>query len=219
MVINSKVLKTAGLQYLRFEKQCPFVCTEGGNFNADVLGATDDYSIELEVKISKQDLLQDNKKPKHTIYKSLPKDKIDYIPNYFYYLVPYSLQLDAENVCLGTPYGVIVCDSDTLTGIKVIKKAQIIHNMKPTEVFKKMMLLRMSSELVNFHINFERIMNKIDSGFKETREYILHMDNKLFKNTEIQDKVDFTLATKSVDTNHIEDNNTIDTLKNFLEGD
>lgn len=216
MGLNAKDLKTFGIQYLRFGGLgCYIVCTEAGEFHSDVFGINNNSSFELEVKISKSDLLNDVKKPKHSIYKSLDLKYINNIPNYFYYLIPYSLRIDAENVCLGTPYGIILSDTDRLVEGKfsVCKKASPIHAQPPTEELKKTILFRMSSELANYHLNFEKIIKQINIGFTDTINYLNKLDSFIFKDTPVLEKQEIILTDNK---EKIKVENNLESFKDFL---
>lgn len=185
MGLNSKDLKAFAIQWLRFGKQCHICATEAGEFHSDAFGITDDFSIEIEVKISRSDLMNDFKKPKHGLYKALDSKNHRFfnIPNYFYYLIPYSLQFDAESLCKGTPYGIILSDTNQLSEGKftVCKSPRMIHTNKPTEKLKKVVLFRMASELANYHLNFEKIIKQIEIGFNDTRKHLETLDSFTFK--------------------------------------
>ena len=69
---KSKRLKILALCWLRYDKQMPLVATEAGYWNGDVMGIDEDTCIEIEVKVSKQDLLRDleSKRDKHYMYQN-----------------------------------------------------------------------------------------------------------------------------------------------------
>ena len=122
--------------------------------------------FEIEIKISKSDLLNDLKKAKHTIYKdlSLPHPCI----NRFYYAVPtklleVALTMIKENEL---PYGLIEIKSDVIEDnkwsisclaktytyskiMKIVKRGSKLSDSKITERQKRNFELRLASEAVN----------------------------------------------------------------------
>lgn len=83
----------------------------------------DDYSIEVEVKISKADFKNDFKKDKHKLF--VDKDTKRLLPNRFYYAVPKGL-IDVKDV---PEYaGLITVDGTNY--LKIEKRAPFIHKKK-----------------------------------------------------------------------------------------
>ena len=119
-------LKLALLEYFRFIRQ--WVCVDEC-MDADVIADTGKQIIEVEVKISRQDLLkgEEKKKWKHNWYRdALPN--ASNVPNKYYFCVPKVLQDIAIEYAtsLNPKYGVIIYDHETLS-IEVIKSAHILH--------------------------------------------------------------------------------------------
>jgi len=109
-IVSSFDLKLALLQYYRFKRQ--WVCVDEFD-GMDVVADTGKHIIEVEVKVSRQDLLrgESNKKWKHDNYKQL--HHVNYIPNKYYFCVPCCLEKDALKYAheLNPKYGVIVFDN------------------------------------------------------------------------------------------------------------
>ena len=191
--MTSHDIKTAALCWLRFGRRYPYVCTEGGRWNADVLGATTKALTEIEVKVSKSDFKVDFVKTKHDWYaKVTPAYRgAGFIPNQMYYAVPKELETfaleylakQAEITPLSTPrdmlraptvakYGLLVYDEtrrrdDSLVCIKTAGK---IHAIAPSPKVLENMLLRMGSELAGFHIYSHRYQTWLSEMKDETRK-------------------------------------------------
>ncbi len=137
------------------------VATEASYWQADVIGLNEKMAIEVEVKVSRADMLAEfrNKRPKHGYYKSAKH----WTPNFFYFLVPAHLQEDAiEIVTANNPsYGVLVYpeDSTRRNGKKLVvaKKAKRLHADSPSGDLLRSVSLRMGSELCGLHIAHDRI--------------------------------------------------------------
>jgi len=98
-------MKAAICSYYRFGKSIKYIATECGRYYSDVLLISQQYLVEIEIKVSKADLSNDFKKDKHRIYETqIGKE----IPNYFYFAVPPELVEFAVSKCVGKPYGVMV---------------------------------------------------------------------------------------------------------------
>jgi hypothetical protein len=170
--MNSTILKTEALCFLRYVKKMDLVCTEGGPWNSDVLGTTDSYSIEIEVKTSRADLLAEfrNKKAKHSSYGTGDR----WCPNYFYFLVPPELaESTAVLVAERMPkagvlslLGVFTNSSRRADGRKlvVVRKARKLRDRKPTDSFKRQIMLRMGSELCGMHLALDRLRADLITG-------------------------------------------------------
>lgn len=186
----SKRLKTLALCWLRFEKQMPLVATEAGYWNADVMGIDPKNCIEIEVKVSKQDLNSDltNKRNKHFMYKNPEQTK--WTPNQFYFMVPKELEADAIKLCLekAPQYGVIVArniiKSRRVKGTKriskkershgsrlyVAKRATKLHLNEPSPELKDKVLKRASSELCRAYLSYEELYDLTESQKKEDND-------------------------------------------------
>lgn len=151
---ESRKLKCAALHWLRLDQRCVFIATEAGGYCSDVIGINEKKFIEIEIKISKEDLRADFKKHKHHEYLGRPTYGIKpstgrWIPNQFYFAVPKDLvefacqQSDERS---GSQYGVISADD-----FKVVKRAKWLHKRLPDSAVKHSIALRMGSELLRFH--------------------------------------------------------------------
>jgi hypothetical protein len=159
--MNSTILKTAALCWLRFGKQMPYVATEVGGFSADVLGANEKMICEVEVKVSKSDLRRDFVKEKHGLYK-LDSGRPGWKPNYFYFIVPESLYQEAVKLAEehNSKIGILSFrESASLWGqhitdrITVMKKASRLHKTPPSPFLLQQIAKRMASDLCTLYIN------------------------------------------------------------------
>lgn len=118
--------------------------------------------IEVEVKVSKSDLLADFKKGKHEVYLDYWKNSKEagltkWIPQEFYFAVPAALLGYARNVVEGLPYGVMeYTHSDPRAfgrihpwgdRMHVAVQASRLHRFPPSEKVLNDVVKRMSSEL------------------------------------------------------------------------
>tara|TARA_R110000787_G_scaffold198245_1_gene309414 strand:- start:59 stop:550 length:492 start_codon:yes stop_codon:yes gene_type:complete len=154
-------IKTAVMSDYRFNKSFHLVASEV--LNADVMVANDKKSVEIEVKISKQDLLADFKKSKHKKYANVDNHYFDTIPNQFYFCVPFELVDDALKLVKDLPYGVMKYDSSQ--SVCVIKRAKFMHKEKPSQNLCRIIMLRMGSELVNHKLDKLNIKSKKEDKF------------------------------------------------------
>lgn len=147
-------IKYKALHWLRIKQRCAFIATEVGGWSADALGVNEKKMIEIEVKINKEDLINDFRKPKHGHYHNKNYGQYQWerqwIPNQFYYAVP----ADLVEICREylkkrelESYGIIDVDSN----FSVIKRAKPLHDRPPTSSAKFKIALRMGSELLRFH--------------------------------------------------------------------
>jgi len=159
----------------------PLVATETGYWNGDVIGIDSNKSIEIEIKTNKQDLKRDfvTKQNKHYIYQH--GEQTRYTPNFFYFLVPKELEMDAVKLCLeeAPQYGVLVANKkekplqkskgkkrrkrtseNTYEGISVAKKPVRLHLNEPSDDLKDMVLKRLSSELCRAYLAYERLYDQ-----------------------------------------------------------
>ena len=141
----------------------PIVATEAGYWNADVLGINDTECLEIEVKVSVSDMRADRHKAKHDRYGEIPLESLPTRyngPNRFYYLVPVEMQEQA--LCfaaeMNPKYGVILCTNYEAISyrchehLSVCKRAMPLHNNKPSETLKNIIIKRMSSELAGYYV-------------------------------------------------------------------
>ena len=158
-------LKEAALYFLRFERGLTHICTEFGQYSADVAGASDTRFVEIETKISLSDLRNDFKKRKHQIY--LLSDMVhghreSDFPNYFYFMVPKELTDEAIKLCeeKNKSYGVITYAAESeywVNRFKVSRRGKKIHTRKPSEKVLSRMASRMANEIVTAHMLKHRV--------------------------------------------------------------
>lgn len=186
--MNSSELTTALLCWLRFGRQMPYSATEVeiGMYRADVFGATENESIEIEVKISISDFKNDfkNKQSKHLKYQA-GQDQWGTVPNRVYFAVPEKLQVQALEILInqGPHYGLIVLTEDEYWAavpwkrLKVVRRAKRLNKNKPTASFLKSVIARMSSEIAHFHMG-QTMYSETMQRFKEISAM---MDNRVSK--------------------------------------
>lgn len=155
MKSESQKLKYEALLWLRIKQRCPFIATEVGAHSADVLGINEKKMVEIEVKISMEDLEREfkNKVYKHSQYTGDRWDngtwQAQWIPNYFYFAMPTGM-IEKSRAILSEEtkgkYGII-----TLDGFRVVKRAKALHERTPNNHVKLSTALRMGSELIRFH--------------------------------------------------------------------
>lgn len=125
--VTADYIKAVVLGNLRFLKQVKYAATEAGRFNSDVLTINKNARlIEIEVKVTKSDLRNDFKKPKHRVYQQKPDHP--WTPHQFYFAVPDHLVEYAVAQCVGKPYGVIRVSEDDGEMIKRTWKVMGWHN-------------------------------------------------------------------------------------------
>lgn len=160
-------LHTEALCWLRFAKRMPIVCTEGGKWNADVLGMNSKMSIEVEIKNSISDLRADfrNKAHKHYLYNvgdSNPNSGwTGSIPNFFYFLTPGELKDKALEIIKDkAPKAGLICRSFPALGkygagqdnIHIIKKPEKLHKDPPSRSLVHAAAMRMGSEIASMRL-------------------------------------------------------------------
>lgn len=148
--MNSQEGKVAILNEFLFKKSCLAAVTEGP-WNSDVFVVTKNrYSIDIEVKVNREDLLNEM----HTIDRVMKQDHVRLrqrgakyhkhdaylnnrstmwdggVPNSFYLAFPKELYDHRLEMLRGTPYGILLLDGNT---IEVYKKAEKIHKNKITD--------------------------------------------------------------------------------------
>lgn len=169
--LTSTVLKAEAMCWLRYGKRMPMVCTEAGSVDwpADVLALSATQATEVEVKISKSDLLADfsNKTAKHHAYKDANERSVSttWVPNYFYFLVPEELGVEAcQIVSKEQPKAGVLMYARHLgrrdgERIAILKQADKLHNAKPSPKMRKAALMRMSSEICRNKLTFAKLDN------------------------------------------------------------
>jgi len=158
--MTSLDLKTAALCWLRFGRQLEYVATEVGNYSADVFGATDKATYEIETKVSKYDLRNDFKKSKHKNYNHEGTRWGHWVPTYFYFCVPEYLVEEAKSLVEtnNSKYGILQYTDGPPTfkqheRLSVAKRAGKIHTQQTNEQVFRYLALRMGSDLCNLYIH------------------------------------------------------------------
>lgn len=161
--------------WLRFGKRLPYVATEAGYFNADVLGADEYTLVEIEVKKSKSDLRRDfqTKSWKHMVYNGPGNDPHRWAPNLFYFLVPQELgdwaaeQLEQAK----TPAGLLVLNKSSFStgfvprgNLVVRKRPKTIHKFPPQPFVLKRIAERMANELTGLRLILEHRLPGEEGG-------------------------------------------------------
>jgi len=150
--ITSKLMKREVLKYFRFERGMP----TGTEVNAaDVLAISDDLSksYEIEIKTSLNDLKRDfTKKAIKHAYIENSDNKLN--PNFFYFCIPEALLEKALPIveAHNDRYGIICMKS--YGNLKFIKHCRRLNKADNTELYK-LLVKRISSELVNMYIKYE----------------------------------------------------------------
>lgn len=169
------------LAWLRYCRRYPLVCTETGQpWNSDVVGMTEDLFVEVEIKVSRADLLAEfrNKQGKHWYYDAAAKAESQRsswsrygVPNYFYVAVPKDLEKDALEVLAekATWAGVLVNDElGAIDGrnIRVARRAKKLHDKPPLPSTLRAVQQRASSELCGLYIVRETYLRKLEAQGK-----------------------------------------------------
>lgn len=158
MNVNSHIIKVCLMKYYRFKRQF-ICCDEIGLEPADVLVDTGNKIIEVEIKISKQDLWKDSFKKKHK------RNDINRGVNQFILCTTHKLKDEALKWIEETnkKYGLILFDEEYLENkgyyhwknyLITYKRAKNLNNKKfnrSNEISK-----RLCSALTN---SYERIIN------------------------------------------------------------
>lgn len=114
------------MEVLRFNLPCENVKYLFSDWEIDVLSMNrNDYLTEYEVKVSRSDFKDDAKKKKWQWYEKRIENMIS---NYFYYTCPERLILESE---IPDFAGLIYATNE---GLKVIKKAPLLHKKKHDRV-------------------------------------------------------------------------------------
>lgn len=172
--IPSTDIKRSLLYYFRYIQENIYICTEckiNRNFIADILFSNSSSISEVEVKTTYSDFIADfskeNKshKLKHEEY--LKERNNSYalykIPNKFYFAIPQSLYPKCSQYLKDNPqyskYGIIIYRANypdnpypsTEGRIKIVKSAKFIHNELPDKEMVKIIVKRMSAELIKLY--------------------------------------------------------------------
>jgi len=153
--LNSDLIKSLVIARARFANGVFMIATEAGFFNSDVLYVNEKGElIEVEVKVSKADLVNDFKKRKHTLFKG----EHEFIPNKFYFCVPKELENDALELTKNTNYGVMTCRNwygsvrGAMDRVITVKRAKNLHERHVSANVKRSIVQRMSSEIANHRL-------------------------------------------------------------------
>lgn len=135
------------------------MATECGGFKSDIIGATVNQKklIEIEVKVSLQDLKNDFNKNKHMYYFKHNdwSYQTAWTPTHFYFMVPTDLVEETKKLLLAKTatrpeffkhYGIIDGDKN-----EVVKRAEWIHKRPIEPKVCHTIALRMGSELIKLH--------------------------------------------------------------------
>ncbi|NRA76850.1 MAG: hypothetical protein HRU18_01470 [Pseudoalteromonas sp.] len=157
MAIDSKYIKACLSAYFRFKRQTSCIATEVGQFNADFLAVGRGGFLEIEIKVSKADLNNDFKKPKHKIYETQKHHA--WCPQQFYFAIPEELVDYAIAKCADKPYGILAIRKCNRTSnrswmdrVRVVKRAKKLHNNPIQEKVKYIIYSRLASEMTNLRI-------------------------------------------------------------------
>lgn len=160
---RSQDIKLAVMAWLRFGKRMPIVCTEVGPWNCDVLGLDEKMAVEIEVKVSREDVVREfeNKKAKHFLYAS--GSAAWSIPNYFYFAFPHTLATSCvELIKTKAPKAGLLGYHgsrgwDPRGAFDVLIRAKKLHEGVPKPKLIHQAMLRMSSELVGLYTTVEEL--------------------------------------------------------------
>src|SRR5579859_534015 len=179
--MDSLTLKIDALAWLRFTKRMPYICTESGHWNSDVIGCDNDVSVEIEVKVSGADLRREftSKTHKHSYYRSCAGG--NNCPTYFYLYVPKVL----EKVAIALiekhqPKAGLITYDDGAEELSyrdgkrstVVRKPKKLHEERPSESFKRDLLLRMGSELIARHVAWKKFKTQFSDTLQEASSKI-----------------------------------------------
>ena len=152
------LMKSACLDWLRFQHRCPIVATEVGVWSSDVMGINTKGVYEIEIKVSETDFMADFRKHKHRMYEI--GDSCT--PDYFYFCVTKEIEsyVTERLQDLDSPYGVLVhsftgkmshmmSDENTVT---VRRQARKLNTQDQNRTrMESSAMLRMGSELCRAH--------------------------------------------------------------------
>lgn len=156
--LNADRMKAFLLRYFRFEKQIKHVATEVMYADVFYYRKTKrlEYSVEVEIKISKSDFKADFKKDKHFYYNH--NEEYRFIqPDYFYYAFPDDLFTKEELANIKLPsekYGILLMNKDGYTWVtKTAKRLTTSSNPRNLEA----LINRMGSEIATLWLRRENI--------------------------------------------------------------
>lgn len=193
--MNALDLKTEALCWLRFGKKMEYVCTEGGYWEADVLGLSEKFAIEVEVKMSRQDLKREfrSKASKHYLYNNVDGSPSKQVPNYFYFYVPAELEAAAMEIigsecpkaglAIYEPFGWARDGKKT----RVAKRPTKLHDTPPTSNFIHTVLLRMGSELCGRYLVSQVLHKNVAKALAGSDELVVELMQKMVETPDIED--------------------------------
>lgn len=181
--MTSGELKMVGLQWLRYVRQMTYVATEAGSLRADIFGADSKQAIEIEVKVSRYDLINElrHKPHKHMVLQEGRPNS--WTPNRFYFLVPNTLAAEAISLVeeKAPLYGVLSCSADEegrlaqvpFKRVTVPRSAKMLKKEPPTKAFLEHIAHRMASEICGFHLlrdRYGRLFDEVRSTVQKMHE-------------------------------------------------
>ena len=152
--MNSLEIKHALMSYFRFKRQ--WLCASEALL-ADVMAITDKDIIEVEVKVSKNDLWEGEAiKRKHKFFINPSLSRQHYMPNKFYICVRTELSEEAEKwvTKVNNKYGIIICKNRFAPeerypfDIIITKSAKRLHD-KFSNNLKESIMKRVCTENIN----------------------------------------------------------------------
>jgi len=145
-------MKSACLDWLRFDRRCITFATEVGPFSSDVLGYGKSL-YEIEIKTSKSDFMADFKKKKHIRY----SDGHYWTPDYFYFCIPSSMVIWAVDLMKekNLPYGIMEHCPNKRSLRNCVKVQLRAKRMKPKsqniDLIVRTIKLRMGSDICRIY--------------------------------------------------------------------
>jgi hypothetical protein len=150
-------MKTAILGHFRFKERWVLFSTEASEWKADILMVDpDDNLVEFEVKVSVHDFREDFKKRKHAAYRKYA-GKSGLVPNRLYFAVPKAMEANAREILAPYPaYGLLTVD-ELSREVRIAGRSRALHRFhKATDKAKRVILLRMGSELIGLRRRMDK---------------------------------------------------------------
>jgi hypothetical protein len=164
-----------------------YVATEAGYWQADVLGACDKYSVEVEVKVSVADLKREfqTKSSKHFLYANAEAQPTRGAPNYFYFYVPKAIEEQALAIVKeqAPKAGLAVYEGGYLLDGKktsIAHKPTKLHDREPSPQFIRTVLMRMGSELCGRYLVQQRFLDQMTEAIKAVDQSVVDVLKKMF---------------------------------------
>lgn len=183
--ITSMDLKTALLSYYRYKHQ--HVCSDEVGLsigNADILVDTGNLLIEVEVKTSRSDLFQGEKRKgdKHKLMLNPSEEVLKkyIIPNQFYIAVPTELLPSAHEWVnkINPNYGIIECKTkimmlerpnqrDFLSMVRIEKRGKMLHSepisKRATELIGRRLSSAMTLHYQTMILDYKRRIKELNN--------------------------------------------------------